>query len=206
MIEVDIGTCKVDYDLSKGNTILDVKLHVYDAYGIFHDSIKKILKNGKKAMLRTKIEESDNIAILWEKQYHEHPLHMCAYTNNVKGIRFWITQGVNPDIRNNYGQTPLMQGCYYGNIDAITELLHLGADVTLKTRFNETVLHFLCYFGEWNENTEEILRLLLANGINIDEQNADGKTARDLLNYKDKNYNNYYCDYCDYINFYQKQF
>ena len=189
MIEIDIGTFKVNYDLAKGRKIRNLITYIYKKYGIIDNMITQVLKNGKETtetvIEETEIEESDKIAILWT-QKSRHPLYLCAYGNNVKGIRFWVSQGVSPDIKDIYSGTPLIGACFFKSVDAIKELLHVGADTNLKDNNGKTALHHLLHANTWNEKTEEIIRLLMTNRINKDERDKYGKTARENLNDENK--------------------
>ncbi|MDZ8189075.1 MAG: ankyrin repeat domain-containing protein [Nostoc sp. ChiSLP02] len=93
-----------------------------------------------------------------------------------------IAKGYNPQELNQPGEngdTALMKATREGVYAVVKELINAGADVNAKNsdasgglRLRNNTLWFACF-----ENHYDLIHLLLANNINIDNQNDNGATV-----------------------------
>lgn len=57
---------------------------------------------------------------------------------HASAIRRAVSQGMDPDTRNNSGETPLHVACYLGQVDSVRVLLAAGADPYEKDDLGRT--------------------------------------------------------------------
>lgn len=104
----------------------------------------------------------------------ETPLHIFVdYDGATDKLRYLLDKGGDPTLRNDTGCTILhlaIRQRNYENVKVILE--HPAVDVNVKDNFGETPLHWLL---AWPNAPHNILRLLLAKGANVNEQDKDSQ-------------------------------
>ena len=91
---------------------------------------------------------------------------------NIKSILNLITDGANPNVRNEVGDTPLMLACIRGSFDFLKELIDKGADVNALEGDGYTPLMALSLIGDIDK-----INLLLKHDAKVNEKNRWGDTA-----------------------------
>ena len=100
----------------------------------------------------------------YERGYgKETALHFYGVPDEL--VRWLVSQGLDIDVRDEYGRTPLDRRAQIGR--DVSVFLELGADVNSKTNSGETPLHFAAI--EHNANT---VKQLIDHGANIEAKEA----------------------------------
>ena len=131
--------------------------------------------------LKTAIANNAGITLYSKRSDGRTPLHLVATKVNdltgnntntvVKSIEIIIQDGLNVDVRDNYGNSPLHYAVRSLNYPAIHSLLDNGANPNIKNAVNgSTPLHNAATIGK-----KKILNYLLTNGANPDITNKYGK-------------------------------
>jgi ankyrin repeat protein len=89
------------------------------------------------------------------KNNNEFPLHLAAYSGNVKKVKLLIDDGEIVDAVTNFRETPLHVAVSKGNVDIAELLIEEGASVNALTTDNETPLHWAAQLE--NSKTAELL-------------------------------------------------
>lgn len=89
-------------------------------------------------------------------------------------IRVILSQGLDVNATNEYGQTPLMFAASFGNRDAIEILIQEGADISQKDHEELSVMHYACMYS--NGIDCRTIELLHARGAALNDQGKDGNT------------------------------
>ncbi len=82
-----------------------------------------------------------------------------------------LQRGANPNVKDYYGETPIYAA---KNFEQAKILIAAGARVDVRDNLNMTPLHYAASYGR-----VEIVKVLLANGVNPCIKNDRGKTAND---------------------------
>ena len=104
-------------------------------------------------------------------------------------IAFLIEKGAGPDALDKSGVAPLHRAVRQRSAVAVDALLRNGADVRLKNKNGSTPLHLAVQntgksgsgSPEAKAAQREIIELLLKAGANLDDRDANGKTARQCV-------------------------
>lgn len=102
-------------------------------------------------------------------------LHYAALSSNSSLIELLIFEGLNPNIRNLYGETPLHWASKNGVIENVELLLAHGARVDPSDTDYNTPLHWAVEY-----NNVEVVDTLLAQGHPIECENIDLYTPLEL--------------------------
>ncbi len=117
--------------------------------------------------------------------YRETPLLMAAYQLESEskvedfsdGVILLLSSGANPNQVNSRGNSALMYASRSGYLKAVKSLLKAGANANAHDNRGSTVLH---YAADCRANPiicEEIVQIILAEGVEVDVQDDDGDTA-----------------------------
>ena len=101
------------------------------------------------------------------------PLHAAVENGNIEIIQFLLDSGAKVNIRDFQKRTPLMMMDGDATAEIFDRLIRYGAKVQLVDGEKNTVLQ---HFVE-NADNEDIVRLLVSHGINVDAVNKGGETA-----------------------------
>ena len=89
--------------------------------------------------------------------------------DDLNNVRFLLENGAEPNIPNKYGKLPLHEAVRQGYKDTVRLLLRYGADPDMLDNDGNTSL--------WHVGDRvDILRLLIANGANLEFQNMKKET------------------------------
>jgi uncharacterized protein len=99
-------------------------------------------------------------------------LQMATFKNDVQAIGTLLSQGVSPNVRDDYGYTPLMIAAKEGYAEAVSTLLNAGADPNVRDRRGRTPLMAAIENGH-----NSIALLLLSRGARPNAQWEYGYTA-----------------------------
>lgn len=100
------------------------------------------------------------------------PLHAAVETGNVEIAEYLLQQGAKVNIRDFEKRTPLMMMDEDASPEMFDLLVRYGAKLTLLDKEKNSVLH---HFAE-NSNDGEIVRRLVAYGVNVNAPNKQGLT------------------------------
>ncbi|XP_065336631.1 putative ankyrin repeat protein RF_0381 [Cloeon dipterum] len=94
----------------------------------------------------------------------ESPLHFAAMNkkHGVELVKFFASQGLNLDHKNNLERAPLHFALEAENLDVATQLVESGASITIKISESKTLMHFCAYQGrlesaEWLHSRNRFL-------------------------------------------------
>ncbi|KAK3947283.1 ankyrin repeat-containing domain protein [Pseudoneurospora amorphoporcata] len=106
------------------------------------------------------------------------PLTLAARYGYPDTVKLLIEAGAKVDAGTKVGahftnRTPLNQAVLHGKLECAITLLDYGAsfDHVLDSDSRETLLHVACMYG-----SEEMVKLLVKRGINVNSTNSDGDT------------------------------
>jgi ankyrin repeat protein len=74
------------------------------------------------------------------------PLRIAAEYGNDRLVGYYLSLGVDPDIRDRYAVTPLMAAAHYGDLESVRLLVEAGADVNADTLDDQNAIYG--FFGE----------------------------------------------------------
>jgi len=139
-----------------------------------------------------------------EAKFSTTPLHWGAKENHLSVVTALVEAGAAPDVADCYGSTPLFWACHGGSTDVTKYLLGQGADPGVTNAQGKTPLSIAAQMGsvgvvehllragakldspEFESPPlvlsaryarEDVLRLLLQQGAEVDAKDADGRTA-----------------------------
>jgi ankyrin repeat protein len=120
-----------------------------------------------RVMMRAKVNVRD-------KSYDGiSPLHAAVENGNIEIAQFLLDSGAKANIRDFRKRTPLMMMDGDATPEIVDLLLRHGAKVQSVDKEKNTVLH---HFVE-NADDQDMVRLLVAQGINVNAVNGDRETA-----------------------------
>ncbi len=104
-----------------------------------------------------------------EVENKDRLLHLAAYHNSVKCLRYLLHKGANWRIKNNDGSIALHRAAVNNSIEAINILLDNGSNIEEKDAEGDTPLHYAIYFDKL-----EAMQRLLERGANIHAKGKNG--------------------------------
>ena len=116
------------------------------------------------------ISFEDDFGVSLECSYNvepcgDTPLHKAVLNEDVEEVKSLISQGVDPNIRNNYGQVPLH---YVKNKEIAEILVEKGAEINVKDRDEKAPLH--------NIEDGDTVAFLLEKGGDVNISDGYGNT------------------------------
>ena len=97
-------------------------------------------------------------------------LNKLTLQNNIEGVKKFIAEGGDVNIRDENGKTALMEASWLNRPEIAKTLIKAGADVDLQNKEGWTALMEARYHPE-------IVELLIKAGADENIQNNEGKTA-----------------------------
>nr|WP_184891152.1 ankyrin repeat domain-containing protein [Candidatus Cardinium hertigii] len=168
--EKDIAS--VRYLIQKGATV-----NATDAAGktALHFAAKRHWLEGCKLLIEA------GAAINHASNKGKTPLYMACGDNYIDGalVEFLIQRGIPVSVQNKQGRTPLHVAICNVLTESIRVLITYGADVNAEDYEKNTPLHLLD--RQWCiTDIMDIIHLLMANGVEVNRKNKNGKTALQL--------------------------
>ncbi|KAL4222135.1 BRCA1-associated RING domain protein 1 [Mactra antiquata] len=105
----------------------------------------------------------------------ETPLQVAAIKNDINKVEELLSDGANPNVRDNAGWTPLHEACNHGYVQIAELLLNHGAMINIPGLDNDTPLHDAVSNGQ-----VDCVRLLVSRGASLALRNMHGQTAEDI--------------------------
>lgn len=128
--------------------------------------------NGDVAQVKLLVEAGANVN-LKESRFGETPLMFAANRGQIQVMRYLIEKGADVNALSNNGESVLGRAALTRQIEAIKVLINSGA--TLEKENNGLIL-----IAASNGDTE-LLRFLVAKGVNLNVTNDNGDTALHYL-------------------------
>jgi ankyrin repeat protein len=104
----------------------------------------------------------------------------AAISGHTRIVNFLVDRGANLDLGDEHGVTALMYAASRGRADIVKILVNRGAKVDLKNVSSNDLYSgrtALMHSAGSQKSNIEVIRVLLAHGANIDEQDEHGETA-----------------------------
>jgi hypothetical protein len=159
-------------EMRKGN---DLMRKVYDGLGCYHatsikDVIKKCIQHNKFELISITITDFNTV---FENEFDRFDvLCECLRFKNPDILDFFLTHGVDVDMRLADSCTLLIWAVYKNNMPAVTVLLGRGADFNLVNNYGMNAL--LMAFHMENSG---MVKFLLDEGASINFVDNDGNSA-----------------------------
>ncbi|MEW6248917.1 MAG: ankyrin repeat domain-containing protein [Nitrospirota bacterium] len=102
------------------------------------------------------------------------PFLNAARNGQTNKVTRYLDQGVDINLRGEYGETALMFAASHGRLDTVRALLSKGADVNAKNQNGGTALMGACSSRFFSA---AVVSELLDNGADINARASDGVTA-----------------------------
>lgn len=182
----------VHYAISGGNLEMLKRLHEEGAYldGALHFSVQFfegeitawLLENGRDlgeshprmGTVLSSALSADNLSVLSQMNFSSLSLHEAAGSNAVSAIRFLLlSDDIDVNVKNQKQETAVHTATLLSKSNAVRELLRSpGVDVNSKDRSKTAAIHIAAANGEF-----EIVRLLIARGVNVNLMNKSGDNS-----------------------------
>ncbi|WP_082310080.1 ankyrin repeat domain-containing protein [Nonomuraea sp. SBT364] len=104
------------------------------------------------------------------------PWLVTGVTGSVAMLRALLPAGPDLTVRNRYGGVSLIPACERGHVDYVREVLKTGIDVNHVNDLGWTGLLEAVILGDGGPAHQEIVRLLIAAGADVDLADRDGVT------------------------------
>jgi ankyrin repeat protein len=141
---------------------------MYAARGGRTEAVKLLLQRGADVSAKGSLEKySDSTA-----------LHYAAGRGQAETIKELLRRGADVNARNQDGMTPLIWGAYSGDAASVAALLEAGASWKIASADGNTTVWDRAIFSQGKGI--EVVRLLIARGVDIELRNSDLRTP---LNY-----------------------
>lgn len=104
----------------------------------------------------------------------------AAAAGNIKGINYWIHQGLKTQIHNTWGRSPLSLAAGNGQVEAVKELVNKhNAQIDFQDQNGLTPLAWAVQFSNRSKSLDdylEVIKFLIAKGANVNHS-AQGITV-----------------------------
>ncbi|MEV1001469.1 ankyrin repeat domain-containing protein [Nonomuraea sp. NPDC050202] len=104
------------------------------------------------------------------------PWLVTGVTGSVAMLRTLLPAGPDLTVRNRYGGVSLIPACERGHVDYVREVLKTGIDVNHVNDLRWTGLLEAVILGDGGKPYQEIVRLLIAAGADVNLADRDGVT------------------------------
>jgi ankyrin repeat protein len=147
-----------------------------------NDLLQNAARNNKVLLLKCLIKLGINVNTQHECYGHNTALHTAALNRSVEVFKLLLNNGAEATLKNFFHQTVLHSAALGGNLEIINLILENRVNINAQDDHGNTALHIIIPYGG-SEN--EVVRLLLSKGIEVDIKNNESKTIRDLLHMYD---------------------
>jgi len=123
-------------------------------------------------------EQEDSPPIVsFEEITGETPLYMAAYFGRLKMVSHLVDNGAVIDhVEPRAGWNALHIACAEGKTDVVEYFIQKGADLNMQTNYRETPLIIACRKND-DDSHLEIIKMLLAAGVDITLEDVKGRNA-----------------------------
>jgi ankyrin repeat protein len=143
-----------------------------------NDLLQNAARNNKVVLLKCLVTLGINVNIQHECYGNNTALHTAAINGSVEVFKLLLDNGADVTIKNSFNTTILHCAVLSGNLEIINLILENRVNINAQDDHGNTALHMIIPYGG-SEN--EVVRLLLSKGIDLDIKNNDNKTISDLL-------------------------
>jgi ankyrin repeat protein len=109
-------------------------------------------------------------------------IHFAAAEGNIEAVIQHLANGVDANVKNDFGFTPLLKAAQFGRREVAELLIAKGADVSVKDKFGRTPLHCAV-----DEDQTEVAELLIAAGADVNGRDNGDRTPLDFAVIKKQN-------------------
>jgi len=109
-------------------------------------------------------------------------IHFATAEGNIKAVIRHLANGVDVNVKNDFGFTPLLKAAQFGRREVAELLIAKGADVSVKDKFGRTPLHCAA-----DEGQTEVAELLIAAGADVNGRDNGDRTPLDFAVMKKQN-------------------
>jgi ankyrin repeat protein len=162
------------------NCLRQALSHIYLKPGLMIDMISPTnplelsLRESSGVMLAQQIRKYYKLLNIISEEYNATPLMQAAYLGKNDALKLLIEHKAKINLQNHNGLTALSFAILGNNLDGCKLLLHAGAKLNLtKSCFSPLIMAVKL-------NQLAIGKLLIENGINIEERDVQGYTALHL--------------------------
>ena len=101
-------------------------------------------------------------------------IHFATAEGNIKAVIRHLANGVDVNVKNDFGFTPLLKAAQFGRREVAELLIAKGADVNAKNDEDGTPLHLAADRGH-----TEVVELLITAGADVNAKDDEGETPLD---------------------------
>lgn len=139
--------------------------------GLQAGEIHEAAKDGDLAKVR-QLVEADRTLAGSEDNERNTPLSLAAQNGRFEVVRFLLSQGADPNVRNRGGGSPLHLAAVAGHAEVVAALLDGKADLEIRDGQRNTPLAAACMRGV----KPAVAKLLIGRGANVRVRNQWGQT------------------------------
>lgn len=182
---INQATKKVFTSVSDESGIARFNSLPHGRYGIVVEAQSGFSKFSEFIELRQEVEPNVEITVplpsvtigVFIYDWSEVPLFRAIAQDDDDAVIELINTGFNINIKDKNGQTALHVAVEHGNLEIVRFLLNKGAKVNVKDKSKRTSLAMIFTSFEDDVNIiNEIFRLLVLNGADVDVRDSDGET------------------------------
>lgn len=138
----------------------------------FPEEIQKACRVGDVETLQKILSQDPTLLNMVDSKLRWSPLYRTVICGHIEATKFLLSQGADPNIKNNLGETPLHQAAEISQAKLVKILLKYKADPNSQQNDGNTPLHQSSYKGDVS-----IVNILLQNKADPNIENSVfGKT------------------------------